>query len=229
MMAATRSSPECSASDSTPKLPVRSTRKVLSETSASAEPTLSSAARFFSFTSSTTRAVITTRLDYRSPRPFAHGHGGRGDVKVKTSALELAANRNAVAQRNQNREQLFRRIYQPVELLHAARIPIFGSRGSRCFAGPQGVVRHKQSSALQLRQCCAQRVRILVLVYVVENEIKLSGRLLHQLQRVAHLHVDALGHSRSPEMLLCSPRVFRIAIRIENFRLRSRRARQPNR
>src|ERR1700719_3110269 len=71
MIAATRSSPECSASDSTPKLPVRSTRKVLSETSTSAEPTLSNAARFFSRTSSTTRAVITVRLDYRTPPHFA--------------------------------------------------------------------------------------------------------------------------------------------------------------
>src|SRR5580765_165936 len=66
MMAATRSRPECSASDNTPKLPVRMTRKVLSETKTRAETTLSSAARFFSFTSSTTRVGITIRLDYRS-------------------------------------------------------------------------------------------------------------------------------------------------------------------
>src|ERR1700722_8464461 len=48
MIAATRSNEECRASDKTPKLPVRRTRKVFRETSSTAEPTLSSAARFFS-------------------------------------------------------------------------------------------------------------------------------------------------------------------------------------
>src|SRR5580704_1913563 len=39
---------ECSASDKTPKLPVRTTRNIFSETSRTAEPTEASAARFFS-------------------------------------------------------------------------------------------------------------------------------------------------------------------------------------
>ena len=43
--------PECSASDKIPKLPVRKTRNAFSETSTIAEPTLSSAACFFSRTS----------------------------------------------------------------------------------------------------------------------------------------------------------------------------------
>ncbi len=72
IIAATKSRPECSASDSTPKLPVRSTKKVLRESSTTAEATLSSAARFFSFASSTMGTVLTVRLDYRSPLPFAH-------------------------------------------------------------------------------------------------------------------------------------------------------------
>ncbi len=63
MIAAIRSSPECSASDNTPRLPVRSTKNAFSDTSTSAEPTLSSAARFFSFTSPTIGLVITVRLD----------------------------------------------------------------------------------------------------------------------------------------------------------------------
>src|ERR1700723_3364725 len=46
--AATRSRMECSASDKTPKLPVRTTRNIFSETSSTAEPTEASAARFFS-------------------------------------------------------------------------------------------------------------------------------------------------------------------------------------
>ena len=50
MMAAIKSSPECNASDSTPKLPVRMVRKIFSESRTIAEPTLSSAACFFSRT-----------------------------------------------------------------------------------------------------------------------------------------------------------------------------------
>src|SRR6267378_421769 len=41
---------------------------------------------------------------------------------IRGRGLILPANRNAVAQRNQNRKQLLRRINQPVELLHAPRI-----------------------------------------------------------------------------------------------------------
>src|SRR5712675_2726494 len=41
---------------------------------------------------------------------------------IRRRGLILPANRNAVAQRNQNRKQLLRRINQPVELLHASRI-----------------------------------------------------------------------------------------------------------
>src|SRR5216684_1238744 len=91
IIAATRSSPECSASDSTPKLPVRSTRKVLSETSTSVEPTLSNAARFFSFTSSTTRAIITVRLDYRTPPHFAALGRAAPSVRCAPLCIQSAA------------------------------------------------------------------------------------------------------------------------------------------
>src|SRR6266403_210360 len=70
MMAATKSRPECRASEKTPKLPVRMTRKAFRETNNRAETTLSSAARFFSFTSPTRRSIITHR-DYRSLLSFA--------------------------------------------------------------------------------------------------------------------------------------------------------------
>src|ERR1700674_2713199 len=63
MIAASTSSPECSASDSTPKLPVRNTRNAFSDTNNVAEPTLSSAALFFSRTSSPSRIAIVVRLD----------------------------------------------------------------------------------------------------------------------------------------------------------------------
>ena len=64
MIAATKSSEECSASDSTPKLPVRNTRKLFSDTSITAEPTLNSAARFFSLAISLCSETSIARLDY---------------------------------------------------------------------------------------------------------------------------------------------------------------------
>src|SRR5712692_2060104 len=64
MMAASRSKPECNASERTPKLPVRTTKNVLSETNSNAEPTLRSAARFFSRPSSTWLIISIARLDY---------------------------------------------------------------------------------------------------------------------------------------------------------------------
>src|SRR5580704_14194058 len=78
MMAASRSRPECSASERTPKLPVRITRKALSETSKTAEPTLSNAALRFSRASSL-RAAITVRLDYQGSRVSALFE--RGDAR----------------------------------------------------------------------------------------------------------------------------------------------------
>src|SRR6266478_6830419 len=64
MIAASRSRPECKASERTPKLPVRTTKNVLSETSSKAEPTLNSAARFFSRPSSIGWVATIARLDY---------------------------------------------------------------------------------------------------------------------------------------------------------------------
>src|SRR6266851_5325800 len=76
MIAASRSRPECNASERTPKLPVRTTKNVLRETNSRAEPTLSSAARFFSRPSSIWLIISIARLDYlnspHSPARAAH-------------------------------------------------------------------------------------------------------------------------------------------------------------
>src|SRR5208283_1922071 len=64
MTAATRSRPEWRASERTPKLPVRRTRKVFRHTSRSAEPTLRRAARFFSWMSSCSRWEKGMPQDY---------------------------------------------------------------------------------------------------------------------------------------------------------------------
>src|SRR5260370_22895257 len=73
MIAASKSRPECNASDRTPKLPVRTTKNVLRETNRRAEPTLNSAASFFSRPSSTWLIAIIARLDYlNSPHSPEH-------------------------------------------------------------------------------------------------------------------------------------------------------------
>src|SRR5216684_4608780 len=63
MMAAIKSKPECKASESTPRLPVLTTRKAFSETKSVAEPTLKSAARFFS-RASIGATISIAELDY---------------------------------------------------------------------------------------------------------------------------------------------------------------------
>src|SRR5260370_36888600 len=77
MIAASRSRPECNASERTPKLPVRITRKAFKDTSNTAEPTLNSAARRFSRTSSFCRAAITVTLDYLRCREFPYSAKSR--------------------------------------------------------------------------------------------------------------------------------------------------------
>ncbi len=72
MTAAMRSRPECSASERTPRLPVRITRKAFSETSSTAEPTLSSAALRFSRASSFCSDAIDVQLDYLKYREIPH-------------------------------------------------------------------------------------------------------------------------------------------------------------
>src|SRR5262249_55550799 len=76
MIAAMRSSPECNASDRTPKLPVRITKKAFSPTSSVADPTLSSAARFFSRVSSywpvaRKGVYLTPAAPGSTPEPFS--------------------------------------------------------------------------------------------------------------------------------------------------------------
>ena len=60
MIAASRSRPECKASDNTPKLPVRRTRNDFSDSNTTADATLSNAARFFSRTSKFCRISIAS-------------------------------------------------------------------------------------------------------------------------------------------------------------------------
>src|SRR5215470_4492401 len=64
IMAAIKSKPECKASESTPKLPVRTTRKVLRDTRRTADPTLKRAAFFFFRPSSIWANASIARLDY---------------------------------------------------------------------------------------------------------------------------------------------------------------------
>ena len=68
IIAAIRSTPDCNASLNTPRLPVRYTKKLFSDTKSAAEPTLSSAAILFSCASLAGVPLISARLD--SPKWF---------------------------------------------------------------------------------------------------------------------------------------------------------------
>lgn len=88
--AATRSRPECKASERTPKLPVRRTRKVFRQTSSSAEPTLRRAARFFSWMSSCSRREKGMRKDYLKSVKDAVVHGREVDEQASDKIVTMA-------------------------------------------------------------------------------------------------------------------------------------------
>src|ERR1700694_2157395 len=90
MIAASKSRPECSASERTPKLPVRTTKNVLRETNSRAEPTLNSAARFFSRPSSTWLIATIARLDYLRFR-FVRWHTRECTTDAHTSVSGSAS------------------------------------------------------------------------------------------------------------------------------------------
>src|SRR5215470_9638652 len=101
MIAATRSRPECRASLSTPKLPVRTTRKAFRETSKSAEPTLSAAARLFSRVATAGWGSITASRLPQLARRAALGSrrkGQRGGVDAVAQAGGIGAVREHVSQ-----------------------------------------------------------------------------------------------------------------------------------
>src|SRR5580658_7685871 len=144
------------------------------------------------------------------------------------AVLLLATNRHAVTQRNQNGIELFRGIDQPVEFLHTECRSIIRSGRSRRLARPERIVRDEQSSSLEFRQRHAQSVRVLVLVHIVEDQVKFARSLLQQFECVAHLDIYALGHSSPPKVLACALRIRRISVGIMHFPLWSCRSREPN-
>src|SRR5882762_3163458 len=93
--------------------------------------------------------------------------------------LQLTADGDAVAQRNEDGVKFLRRIDQPVEFLDALGIHIIRRRWPCRFSGPKRIVRDKQAPPPQLRQRRVQCVWILMLVHVVENQIECARRLLH--------------------------------------------------
>src|SRR5215470_18093418 len=126
MIAAIRSNPECSASESTPRLPVRTTRKAFRETRSVAEPTLNRAARFFSRASSSGAAGVSIEeLDYRRmatfPEPAEAGCGRQQGSK--TLARTTISMRSWAAEVTEEAAWL-RRVHRgPLALQKAMRAP----------------------------------------------------------------------------------------------------------
>src|SRR5258708_13194860 len=71
-------------------------------------------------------------------------------VRKSVSALLLAADGDAVAQRNQHGVQLLRSVDQPVEFLYAARVDVILRCCPRRLPRPQRIVADEQAAAPQL-------------------------------------------------------------------------------
>src|SRR5215475_818753 len=142
--------------------------------------------------------------------------------------LALATDSQAVAQGNQHRIKLFRRIHHSVEFLHALRVLVLLRCWTSRLAGPNRIVRNKQTAPPKLWPHRMQRGRVLVLVDIDENHVEHARRLLHYRQRVSNLDFDSLGHARHAEVHLCPVHLLRISIRIKDLASRSRCAGQPD-
>src|SRR5438445_10288912 len=89
-------------------------------------------------------------------------------------ALLLPADGGAVAQRDQNWVELLRSVDEPVKFLYTARLEVIRRRRPRRPSRPQRIVGDEQAAAAQLGQRHEQRLRILVLVHVVEDQVELA-------------------------------------------------------
>src|SRR6266403_369762 len=150
-------------------------------------------------------------------------------VPKLVAALQFPANGDAIAKWNQHGIQLLRSVDKPVELLDSLRIKVLRSRRPRRSSRPQCIVGDEQAAAAQLGERHAERVRVLVLVHVIEDEIELARTLFQEFMRVAYAHFNPLGHARPPKIIFRPASFLRIAICINHFSLRPRRARQPDR
>src|SRR5882762_1624980 len=150
-------------------------------------------------------------------------------VPKLVAALQFPANGDAVAKRNQHGIQLLRSVDKPVELLDSLRIKVLRSCRPCRFSRPQGIVADEQAATAQLGERHAERVRVLVFVHVIEDEIELARSPSQEFMRVAYAYFNPLGHARPPKVIFCPARFLRIAIRINYLPFWPRRARQPDR
>src|SRR5216683_362191 len=187
------------------------------------------ATAFASTSRSATTGFLTSCGGSPSVPQTSASSSATSSVRKSVSALLLAADGDAVAQRNQHGVKLLRSVDEPVEFLYAASVDVILRCRPRRLPRPQRIVADEQAAAAQLGQRQPQRGRVLVLVHVVEDQIELARRFLQKIMRVANAYLDPFGHARPAKIILRAARFLRIAIRINHLCFRSGRSRKPNR
>src|SRR6266705_96338 len=163
-----------------------------------------------------------------SPAPIPQrGIKPKISPKQVGTALELARNRHAVAQRNHRSVQPRMSEDGAVEFLNRARGGVF--RSVRGAAVPEGIVGYEQAAAPKFRQGSPQRRRVLALVHVDEDQIEHTARAPEDLQGVAHSNVNPMRDACFLKTLPRALRVFGVAVAVEHFTPRPGCPREPNR
>src|ERR1044072_4577243 len=114
------------------------------------------------------------------------------------STLLFQTDGEAVADRQDGRVKIIRRVDQAVEL--ALAFGVLVGVVARDFAIPERVIGDEQPAAPHARHGFADRVGVLVLVHVVEDQIELALYRVEQLHRIAREHFDTRGHAGALEI-----------------------------
>src|SRR5205814_6627952 len=145
------------------------------------------------------------------------------------SSPHSLADGEPVAQRDDRREEFRRAVNQAVELLSSAGLGVLGGRLSRHAAGPQDIVSDEQPAHANSRDSSAKHVRVLSLIHVVEDQIKLPLRGIEQMKRVSYQDPHATENTGAPQIPFRAPGIGRITVRVEHPPLGSHSPRQPQR
>src|SRR5437762_4931419 len=146
---------------------------------------------------------------------------GTTSARKRVPALSFLADGDAVAQWDQDGVELLQSVDQPVEFLYATRLDVIRRCRPRRLSRPQRIVADEQAAAPQLGQRHTERGGVLVLVHVVEDQVKLARRFLQQIMCVANAHINPFGNPRPAKIILSAERFLRIAVRINHLCLRS--------
>src|SRR5258708_4661065 len=151
--------------------------------------------------------------------PTSASSSAISSVPKFVAALQFPANGDPIPQRDQNGIELLRGVNETVEFLDASRVRVVRCRRPRRSSRPQCIVGDEQAAAAQLGERHAERVRVLVLVHVIEDEIELARTLFQEFMRVTYAHFNPLVHARPPKIIFRLARFLGMAVCIIHFSL----------